>query len=497
MSRMTMHNAEPLRIALALACGVLVGCSDAATADGDVDGGEGSGTVGDATGANGPSGTSASTDPDTGSGPSTADDTGPTPTDAEFTVNVTLSEVIPTVAIVTWSVDKTGLEEAHIDFGRDGDLSFSAPVDLDKPEYRTLLLGMKPSTSYDFRVVATAGAEQYQSDMQSVETGPVANGLAQLDMQVHDPANVFPGFIVSSFTATGWAFIMDADGDYVWWYESNLPMVSRARMSYDGAEMWIRDTAVGGGGPGGPGGPGGGGKIVRVTMDGYDEQVYDLPSGHHDLTVLPEGGVAYIEQDGVNCDRVVELHPDGSLTQIFNLSDAITPANTTADGCHCNSISYQADEDTYTVSSLNRNAYVRFTRNGDLVWVFGADTESTFTGDTTWQRQHGHHSLDEGRFLFFNNRAMQSTALAVEYQLDTSTMVATKTWEYDGGVGSSILGDVQELTNGNILVTYSESGVMHEVDRGGNLIREMEWSLGGATGYAIGRESLYGPSPKG
>ena len=91
---------------------------------------------------------------------------------------------------------------------------------------------------------------------------------------------------------------------------------------------------------------------------------------------------------------------------------------------------------------------------------------------------------------------MGSNSLAIEIQLDLSSWTATRVWTYDGGISSMVMGDVQRLDNGNTLVTYSQAGVIHEVNASGQRLRELSWSLGGAVGYSMHRMSLYGPPPK-
>ena len=57
-----------------------------------------------------------------------------------------------------------------------------APVDLAEPDYRTLLLGMKPNTEYHFRILAKAGNTVYRSNDYKIETGDVRNGLPDIEI---------------------------------------------------------------------------------------------------------------------------------------------------------------------------------------------------------------------------------------------------------------------------------------------------------------------------
>ena len=115
---------------------------------------------------------------------------------------------------------------------------------------------------------------------------------------------------------------------------------------------------------------------------------------------------------------------------------------------------------------------------------------------------HGLDILGLDRLLIFNNggpgAGQGSSSLAIEFQLDLNSMMATQVWEYgaSAGISNQVMGDVQRLDNGNTLVTYSIQGVVHEVDQNGSLLQELSWGSGAAIGYSMKRQSLYGPPPK-
>src|SRR4051812_6684018 len=93
-----------------------------------------------------------------------------------FTVSSAPSPRIPTVGIVTWSTTLAGVQSARIDFGLETSYGMTAPVDLAQPSYRTLLLGMKSSRTYHYRITATNGSGSCQSPDYTIMTGPLANG---------------------------------------------------------------------------------------------------------------------------------------------------------------------------------------------------------------------------------------------------------------------------------------------------------------------------------
>jgi hypothetical protein len=409
--------------------------------------------------------------------------------DAEFTVDVSVSEVIPTVGIVTWSADIEGIDAATIAFGLDTDYGMAAPVDLTEPAFRTLLIGMKPSKTYHFRITAVADGVTYRSEDCTVDTGPVMNGLPTLSVTPDEAAGLMPGFIVSNFVNDSTAFIVDGDGDYVWWYETDIFEATRARMSYDGKHMLVGANNVENDDSG---------ALLKVRMDGYEETTLDLPKLHHDFTVLPGNAVAFIEYDETGdglCDRIVELNESGERREVYSLRTDFDHRALDHEWCHSNAISHDETDDSYYLSVLEFNSILKVGSQGELRWVFGGE-ESDFDCDP-WRIQHGHHVMGD-MILLFNNAGNVWTnhSLALAYELDESAANAELVWQYDGGPISHYQGDVQRLPNDNTLVVYSAAGEWHEVDPEGECLRRFTWHVGGVTGYANFRETLYGPPPK-
>ena len=144
------------------------------------------------------------------------------------------------------------------------------------------------------------------------------------------------------------------------------------------------------------------------------------------------------------------------------------------------------------MSDLEPSLFAKFTRKGELVWQFGGDNPKDpskfFQGVPTWMRNHGHHLLADGTFVFFNN----GQGMARVFKLDTSNMTATDLLSYGARISpTGILGDAQRQPGGNLLVTFSEGGQIHEVDPSGRLVAVFK--IAGSFGYAEFRETLYGP----
>jgi len=408
-----------------------------------------------------------------------------------FDVQHTQSPAISTVRIVTWTLDLADLTEAHIDFGPSGAApTVTAPVDLREPLHRTVLVGMKAAKPYTFRIVATDGAKTCTSADFSFTTGAVPDTVFKVGKSMSSPG-ASKGFIVTTGGISPpvdcpSAFIFDTDGDMVWWSSPELSRdsegVSRAHLSWDAKAVWVMTSTTG--------------KIQRISIDGLATSDYTnvVKQPHHDFAVLPDGGIAtMLGRRGLTPPHaIVEIKIDGTVTTVVADLSTLYPV-----GTYPNAIHYVAADDSYTVSDRAQSLFVKFKRNGTLVWQLGGSSPAgkglTLVGLEPWKSNHGHHLTADGHFLFFNNdgtaASTTDTSRVMEVLIDETNRTATKTWEYAlGDASTANLGDVERLPNGNVLVTSAGSW---EIDRSGTVLQSFS-----AGGYADFRTSLYGPPPR-
>jgi len=386
-----------------------------------------------------------------------------------------------TVGIVTWELAGESPERAHLEFGLSTDYGMVAPVDLEQPDFRTLLLGMKPERTYHFRVVAVVDGATWVSEDQVLETGAATTLVTLGDVTVHDAAGREPGFILSSFwrgDGDKMAFIVDADGEVVWWYDTGLSGgVGQASMSADGASMWMvtaSNTAE---------------PVLRVSMDGLTEQRYEDTRGSHAIAPVVDDVMAYVDYGEADCDSLFEIDSAGVVEEIVELSDAeyvgLPDNGGDTTNCHGNAVTYNEAQDVYAFSSYGEDVFIVPRSGGPPTKL----SQIVPGGNESWGGiQHGAQVLAD-TILLFANRSSNNRSSFFEYSAATGDIVAS----HDPGIFTPNYGDVQRLPGGNTLVTFSNAGVVHEITPGGQLVFELR-SAGQRMGYASWRSSLYGPS---
>jgi len=208
-----------------------------------------------------------------------------------------------------------------------------------------------------------------------------------------------------------------------------------------------------------------GGEMRYVSMDGEQEQdnVPGLETTHHDFTVMPGGKVAAIAWRIPGNDPESELvirAPDGTVTTPFTIGANLYLSNMSDMLFHANAIHYLPFDDSFTIGDRNPNLFVKVGATGTLDWQLGGVCDGAPAGDRCspqdWLVNHGHHLLEDGTFVLFNN-GENDVVHVLEFKLNDSpsAFTATLVKDYTDNVSDATLGDVQRLPGGNTLITYS------------------------------------------
>jgi hypothetical protein len=417
----------------------------------------------------------------------------PTLPACEFSITKNeLSSKIPTVGIVEWSLANGTPTSAKIVYALQNAASTllnrggEAPVKLGAAGYRTLLLGLKQASEYTFHIEATLNERTCVSETFALPMTGSFEGARTVGMEVLQPEKREPGFIVTSSGASlpSSAFIIDADGELVWYFEGPQNL-TRAHMDYEGENLWMLELNL----------TNEEGEMRVVSMDGEREQrnVPGLEKAHHDFTVMPGGKVAAISWSAPGIDPASELvirSPDGTITRPFQIGSNLYRSET----FHANSIHYLPFDDSFTIADRNPNVFVKVSAAGEIAWQLGGSCEGAPAGDRCaprdWEVTHGHHLLEDGTFVVFNNTYTER-AHVLEFALSatSSSFSATLIKEYAGDGASTNMGDVQRLPGGNTLVSYATDGKLVELDSGWNVVQ----TFAVRAGYTNFRPTLYGP----
>ena len=413
--------------------------------------------------------------------------------DCAFTVTKNaLSTKIPTVGIVEWALAGPAPSSATIVYTLKDAPSSSlnrggeAPVDLDEPGYRTLLLGLKQAKDYGFRIEASRNGQTCVSPEYALPTTGSFESSPSVTVTVVQPEKREPGFIVTSSGSSlpSSAFILDADGEVVWYVEGPQNP-TRALMDYEGEHLWMLQLNL----------LNQGGEMRFVSMDGEQEHrnVPGLENAHHDFTVMPGGKVAAIAWRGEGIDpesEVLVRSPDGTVTSAFRIGSNLYRS----EAFHANAIHYIPFDDGFTISDRNPNLIVKVRADGTLDWQLSGSCEDAPAGERCspqrWDVNHGHHLLPDGTFVLFNN-SYTEVAHVLEFRLNATpgAFTATLVRDYAGDAASTNLGDVQRLPRGNTLITYATDGKIVELDASWNVVQTFSVRVG----YSSFRPTLYGP----
>ncbi len=236
------------------------------------------------------------------------------------------------------------------------------------------------------------------------------------------------------------------------------------------------------------------------TTNGFDVNV-------HDLRVLPNGnyyifGGRYVTMDlsqyggdtnaAVSDGALQEFDSTGNLIfqwdaidhyKITDVDDHIDLTQPKIDFTHFNSIAIDTDGNPI-VSARNLDEITKIDHNtGDIIWRWGGkNNQFTLINDNLgFSRQHDIRRFSNGDFSLFDNGVYHPTPLssAVEYKLDETNKTATLIYRiYHKSIYSEIEGSVQELPNGNRVISWGRNWnpVVSEVKTDGSTVIDLSYT---------------------
>ncbi|NOY27964.1 MAG: hypothetical protein GXP62_19030 [Oligoflexia bacterium] len=423
-------------------------------------------------------------------------------------VSVTLSEQVPTVAIVSWPATD-GATDAWVDFGPTQSLEWTSPATLSDGVWTAVLVGLKAdSTGWLSPVEQVDGGDSVSASMQQVQVGPLPSDLPVLSVSTAKDDHWDQGFLLTALVDNPAAAIMvDPDGDIVWWSKQDgLGQIGRTRLSLDGKSVWMMGVNAHNEGSN---------RLVRVGLDGSLQEEIDVGDGHHDFIEHDDGRLAWLTHDeravdGGDAlgDSLTIRQTDGSTDTLWSIWDwrDYDPneglGTSTGPGggdvnlwTHCNSLTYQDGD--YLIGSLGLSAIMDIdATTGQPQWTFGSSTSDFVdnSGSTDLlSRQHQFQLLDNTLLVFENGTRERGASRAVEFSFDPTDPQVEEVWTYNPNpdVYALSLGNPIRMDNGHTLVNFALGGQMDEVDTDGQVLWRLSSPLGATFGYAELIASLY------
>jgi len=399
---------------------------------------------------------------------------------------------VATVARVSWRTEVP--TSGYVEYGTGPEMEWSTPLAA-KPalEHSQLLLGLRSDAAYSFRVIAWDGREALAGSVETVQTGRLPADIPRFEQA----GRGFEGLVVLPLQEPNpGVVIVDGRGEVVWYHLDRSGLQpTRARLSADGSSVLYnlrnRDED----------GPSDASGIVKVALDGSEENMIHVPFLGDDFVELPSGTLAALtsepRDDGVRDDSIVEIDSDGGVTEVWSVSDCFDPAREPGDGgdaagAHANALDYDGSrsrsERAYYVGLRNFSSIIKVSpETRECPWVLGA-TAGTLdlpADAAAFVHQSGFDVYGQ-RLLLMDNGAPPQASRVVEYELDLKAGTAAERQVYVEPNGENVgeLGGVTRLVDGRWFINWASLGRAEVVDGSASV-----WQLG-ADGVVFGYHTL-------
>ena len=457
-----------------------------------------------------------SSPPDSGDSEVVDDSNPPEPDDYFLDIAFTQSTLIPSVVTVTWRTPEPAT--CTVAFGADGDLSLST-LENGEPstDHAVPLVGLRPGSTGTLQISTETGAGLRTSAAQTFTTGLLPHEVPTVDVAVHDAARAFDGFtlvpLLNDDPSGRWIAAIDATGTVVWAYKAEF-QPHRARLAPDGGGVMFIDRA-------GTFESDCDGTVRSIAWDGTERWRWSDEAAQFDFAILGPDRFAALAYDSTIVnegrpdereyfgDAIIEFDSAGNSQVVWSIFDDIDPVqipgtvtapvgNTNmVDWSHGNYLTWDPETESYLVVLRHLDAIVSVDgTTGDMLWSLSNDwgTYNSQGGDPvlSWP-----HSVERtGAQLAVFNQTHDHDGDACSHgrivTLDASVGTADSAWEYQNAECSKVLflGSTHPLPSGNLLVDFSQAGIMDEVTLDGELVQRFDAGLGWTFGFAQPVEQL-------
>ncbi|PKN59060.1 MAG: hypothetical protein CVU56_02350 [Deltaproteobacteria bacterium HGW-Deltaproteobacteria-14] len=418
-------------------------------------------------------------------------------------VTFTASKTNPLAGVLSVTTNRPArLGVTWVEVGRDGPPAAVPTSPALAMQHSVWILGLAPESEFVVTVSAVDGdGHAALQQAATVATDALPASLPQFTLVASDAAAVAPGLTLllprsaTSGGPRGMIVIIDHEARPRWLFTQDqqvhdVRLSPRGTLLYmDRAGLTELDMA---------------GRAVRhvertaIPADTLHHAILELPDGHL-LTLSTElrGIDGYPPEvaggglQNVVGDLVLDIAPDGTLATSWALLDLLDPhhvaagftdsgydnvypgATPTRDWSHANALHWDAGRGVMLVCLRHQHQIVALDRGtGAVRWRLGEGGDFTLAAGGAWF--HGPHAAQltaSGDVLLFDNgfgrpleeggEYSRAVELAIDDAADPPTAEVVWEWRGEAPFYSPVMGDADQLANGDVLVTvaaYDEAG---------------------------------------
>ncbi len=399
-------------------------------------------------------------------------------------ISVETAERIPSALVVRFATAAPG--GAWVEFGLQSAGERSTPVDAEGTEHSLTVIGPPPLSEVFLQVVALIDGEEHRSGVFTATSGQLLPDSPTMTVTVSDyEAPPETTLLLSVFGKPCHTAMASLDGTVFWALQQGDD--DFAGVSVAAAEGGIAFNTY----PNASEEPG---AITRVDLSGEERSRFDTPAGHHFFAVGPQEETWWLatlsQQAGdtkIRGDVVMRQDADGTGVELFSFWDLLTPPENGSapimDWTHANWLVHSEARQSVTVSTAHTNHIIELSEDGEIQRIIGgpgAERAQYVFADPAdaFEYPHGVHWTADGDLLVFTT--IDSVSRAMRYRLDEESRVIEAVWRFgeEYGYQTTVLGEVSELSDGNLLISWGSTGLLQIVSPQGEVLWEAEAPFG-------------------
>jgi hypothetical protein len=404
-------------------------------------------------------------------------------------VQISVHPEISAILLVSWEQDEAS-EASWIEYSFNDTNLDSTPVKVRaEGTHEQALFGIPTETEVSVQLFQETGGVLSSSPILTATTGSLPNALRRAFVNVLEPTGLSPerfmlgtmsaGTSSSGYGGPCWVFIMNREGEFVWFWEvpdSRLSMFAQVAASgdhivFDGTTYYVWDNNVE---------P----QIWRATLDLSYFDATEIEEFGFSMDEIEGGNILYNDYTGDH--RLIEMDPDGNKREIFNCEDLYSDSI-----CTLNGVVYNSATDTIFWSMYSSDTVIEVERStGSIVKQFGqlSGGWDFDPPNSVVDYQHYPTTAPNGNIVASTHTVGESnTQRASEWRVDTATETLVEVWRYDGSpYYAEYGGEAYRLANDNTLIGFGTDGAVQEVTLG----KEVVWDVNFDGGPLMGHFSL-------